>query len=89
MDRKHVYYSGNVQGVGFRYRTRQIAANHNVSGYAKNLFDGRVELVVEGKKKDIQTFLAEIADYMGGYIRETQIQDEQFLNEFSEFDIRF
>ena len=43
-----MYFSGHVQGVGFRYTTRSVASRFAVTGYVRNLPDGRVELVAEG-----------------------------------------
>ena len=42
------YISGTVQGVGYRFFTQRIAARHQVSGYVRNLKDGRVEVFAEG-----------------------------------------
>jgi len=46
--RRALYFSGRVQGVGFRYESRALALGYNLSGYVRNLADGRVELVAEG-----------------------------------------
>lgn len=51
--RKHVYVSGRVQGVGFRYYATYIAQRNGVSGWVKNLYDGRVEMEVQGKPEQI------------------------------------
>ncbi len=56
-----VYYSGRVQGVGFRYSVKRIAAGYEVVGWVRNLPDGRVELQVDGEKTEVDAFLAEIA----------------------------
>lgn len=87
--RKHVYFTGRVQGVGFRFTTRQIAADYEVSGFVRNLPDGRVELVAEGQKKQIETFLDELTGFMERYIMDTSLQDEPFAGEFDGFEIRF
>ena len=54
--RATVQYSGDVQGVGFRYTAVTIARGYNVSGYVQNLSDGRVRLVVEGHGGRSRTF---------------------------------
>lgn len=59
---KQVIYSGRVQGVGFRFTTRQIASGYDVSGWVKNLPDGRVELQAMGEGEEVRAFLAEILD---------------------------
>ena len=52
----HVH--GHVQGVGFRYWVKSQAEKHNITGYAKNLEDGRVEVVAEGEEADVDQLLA-------------------------------
>lgn len=46
--RKHFYFSGRVQGVGFRYQATRLARGLGLTGYVKNLWDGRVELEAQG-----------------------------------------
>jgi acylphosphatase len=72
---KHVYYSGRVQGVGFRYTTHRIAGNYAVTGYVKNLPNGNVELVVEGSSEHVDAFLDAVARRMAGYIENAQVED--------------
>ena len=72
---KRVVYSGRVQGVGFRYTARELAASHPVAGYVRNLPTGAVELVAEGEAGDVEAFLAAVARHMAGYIRNTTVQD--------------
>ena len=56
-----VFYSGRVQGVGFRYSVKQIAAGYEVVGWVRNLADGRVELQAGGDRDEVDEFLAAIA----------------------------
>ncbi len=65
-----VLYSGDVQGVGFRARARRIAGGHAVAGFVKNLPDGRVELAAEGERDAVRAFLDDVADELGGHVRE-------------------
>lgn len=51
MVRKHIYFSGDVQGVGFRYRSCYIAQSLGLTGWVENLWDGRVEMEVQGDRK--------------------------------------
>lgn len=51
-----ILYSGRVQGVGFRYAVRTLAAGFEVTGTVRNLADGRVELTVEGDKNELEAF---------------------------------
>ena len=89
MIRKHIYYSGRVQGVGFRYTTARIAANYSVNGFVRNMMDSRVEIVVEGEKSDVQAFLDAVTGEMNDYIRDTRTIDEPGADKFTGFDIRF
>jgi acylphosphatase len=73
---KRVYYSGIVQGVGFRYTAQSLARQFTVAGWVRNLPDGRVELLAEGEPAEVDGFLAAVAKHMGGYILETTVQDE-------------
>lgn len=57
-----ILYSGNVQGVGFRYATREIAEGFDVCGTVRNLADGRVELVAEGESLELEAFRQAIRD---------------------------
>lgn len=72
---KHVYYSGQVQGVGFRYTARGVAQRFAVAGYVRNLPDGRVELLAEGEPEQVEGFLAALAERMEGYIDRVAVQD--------------
>ena len=67
LDHEHrkVWFSGHVQGVGFRFTTHRIATQYDVSGYVQNLPDGRVLVEVEGSASEIERFLNEIADQLG------------------------
>jgi len=71
---KQVIYSGRVQGVGFRFTTRQIASGYEVMGWVKNLEDGRVELQAMGEAEELDAFLAEILDSnLGSLIKEHEV----------------
>jgi acylphosphatase len=72
---KHVRYSGQVQGVGFRYTAQRLAEDLPVTGYVRNLPDGDVELVAEGEPEDVEAFLAAVARRMAGYIRGGDVRD--------------
>ena len=86
--RRHLHYSGRVQGVGFRYTVKNIAMRHDISGYVRNLPDGRVELVVEGPDAEIDELLAAVKDRMNDYIRNIDVANLPATGEFSHFHIR-
>ncbi|MFH0912703.1 MAG: acylphosphatase [Candidatus Omnitrophota bacterium] len=85
----HVYYSGRVQGVGFRFTAKDIAGALGISGWVKNLCDGRVELVAEAEEDRLKVFLDRINDDFSGYIRDKEMQWQQATGEFREFALRF
>ena len=67
---KHVFYEGRVQGVGFRYSLRNIAKGYNVIGWARNLVDGRVEVLVGGELAEVTGFLEAVAESeLAGFIK--------------------
>ena len=63
-----VVYTGRVQGVGFRYTAVQIAARYPVTGFVRNLPDGRVELLAEGARPDVEGVLAAVRSRFAGHI---------------------
>ncbi len=73
--RSIVHFAGRVQGVGFRYTVMQVAREFEVTGFVKNLPDGRVLLETEGGPREIDSFVAEISDRMSGYIRKVERAD--------------
>ena len=62
MKAKRVIFEGRVQGVGFRYTTKDVARGFEVCGWVKNLPDGTVELQVMGEDAEVEDFIKEIAE---------------------------
>ena len=89
MQRRTVYFAGNVQGVGFRYTARRIAAGYTVVGFVRNLPDGRVECVVEGEPTQIDAFLSQIQQSMRHYIDACDQHQTDPLGDFDRFEIRY
>ncbi len=75
-ERRRVYYSGRVQGVGFRATSRYLARAFAVAGYVRNLPDGRVELVAEGEPPELTTFLDAIRREFDFVIRDIDVVNE-------------
>lgn len=82
------YFSGHVQGVGFRYQVARLARGFEVAGYVKNLADGRVLLEVEGKDQEVRAFLREIESEMDGYIKATEKKESNQSRIFFDFAIK-
>jgi len=71
-----VLYSGRVQGVGFRATVYDISTDHSgVSGYVRNLTDGRVEVVAQGKARTIAAFLLAIEHRLERNIENAEISE--------------
>jgi len=87
-EQREVLYAGRVQGVGFRYTVRSLSGQFDVTGFVRNLPDGRVQLVVEGKKAEIADFLQTIRAEMSYYIADTQELVRPAGGCFSSFEIR-
>lgn len=75
MTARHVFFSGRVQGVGFRYSTKQIASGFDVTGWVKNLPDGRVELFAQAADaEEVEAFLQDIQDSnLGSLVKEREV----------------
>jgi acylphosphatase len=84
----HVFYSGRVQGVGFRYSARQVAMGFEVTGTIRNLPDGRVELTAEGEREELEAFQQALRDSgLGGFIRDEAVSWHPATGEFRGFEI--
>ena len=83
-----VYFSGHVQGVGFRYTVLQVAREFEVAGYVSNLTDGRVQLEAEGREAEIVDFLTAVQERMHGFIRKVERRGSRRPAQFSGFAIR-
>jgi acylphosphatase len=88
MKRSTCYFSGTVQGVGFRYTAMNIAQGYDVVGFVRNLSDGRVELVIEGADDQRKGMIQEIAEQMGMYISGTQVNESPATGEYQRFQVR-
>jgi acylphosphatase len=85
---REVHYAGSVQGVGFRYTVRSLAARFDVTGFVRNLPDGRVHLVVEGAADEVVVFLDAVRAEMTTYIRDVQETTRPATGRFHAFEIR-
>lgn len=83
-----VFFSGRVQGVGFRYQTAQVAREFEVSGCVQNRADGRVQLEAEGTEAEVGAFVAAVIDRMTGYIRKVERSPTRRAPEFRGFSMR-
>jgi acylphosphatase len=83
-----VFYTGHVQGVGFRYTALQVAKEFEVAGFVMNVPDGRVHLEAEGQPREVAAFLAAVEERMHGLIRKTERAAAKRAPQFSGFAIK-
>jgi acylphosphatase len=86
----HVYVSGYVQGVAFRYSAIRQANNLGVTGWVKNLRDGRVEVLIEGDESDVK----QMVDWCshgprGAHVTDIQTEIHSYTGNFHDFDVIF
>ena len=87
MVRKHMYISGRVQGVGFRYSAYYTAQSLDLTGWVKNLYDGRVEMEVQGEDYVIDEMICKLNS--GRFIRVEEIEAEEIpVIEENSFSVR-
>jgi acylphosphatase len=85
--RMQIFYSGHVQGIGFRHTAKTAAAGFEITGIVRNLSDSRVELVAEGEKEELEAFREVIRAGMKYFIRDENINWSDAQNEFRGFEI--
>ena len=90
MKRVRVYISGRVQGVFFRAETQRVAQGFNITGWVRNMADGRVEAVFVGDDADIDKMLAWC--YIGpsaARVEEVLTEEEPYIGEFRDFSVKY
>lgn len=90
MARAHLYISGRVQGVFFRANMRRVARLHGVRGWVRNLPDGRVEAVLEGRKESVMKVLewARRGPPLAR-VEKIEVAWEEYKGEFEGFTIKY
>lgn len=90
MKRMQVFFSGTVQGVGFRLTAERLARRFPVTGFVRNLADGRVEVTAEGAETSLVEFLTAIrGSGMKFYIRDVEVHWTESQDCFSRFSIAY
>jgi acylphosphatase len=90
VDRKRmqILYSGDVQGVGFRYTVKSVATGFEVTGTVRNLPNGRVQLVAEGCRQELEAFRRAIRESgLDHFIRDEDITWAEPRSDFRGFEI--
>jgi acylphosphatase len=83
-----IFYSGHVQGVGFRYTVKSVAAGFEATGTVRNLPDGRVELTAEGTREELEAFRKGIREAgLERFVRHEEVSWSEATGEFRGFEI--
>ncbi len=85
----HLFYSGRVQGIGFRYTVQDMAGQQKVCGWVKNLNNSRVEVVAEAEEDALNNFLEFINQHFSRYISDVNVEWLPAGGEFRDFQIKF
>jgi len=83
--RRQLIFSGYVQGVGFRFTTKAVAEAHEVTGFVRNLPDGRVEVMVEGSPSELDRFTEAVKNALRGNIHDCATSQTTATGEFTSF----
>ncbi len=90
LKRIHIFVTGRVQGVFFRQSTRVMAIKNNVNGWIRNLDDGRVEIVAQGKERDIDNLTNWCrTGPANSRVDEFELKIESITEEFENFEVRY
>lgn len=88
--RVHIFVQGMVQGIFFRAKTRQKAKVLGLTGWVKNLPDGRVEAVFEGEKEKVEQTIEWIKKGpLFSRVDDVKVDFEEYKGEFENFEIRY
>ena len=86
--RKHIYFTGMVQGVGFRYRACHAADSLGLTGWVQNLYDDRVEMEVQGEEEAIFKMIDMLNEGHFIHITKLETEDLPLLDHESSFRVR-
>jgi len=87
MKQVNIFYIGRVQGIGFRFATLSYAEKCELKGWVRNLPDGRVEIVVEGRGDNIKKFCRSIEGHFDGYIKDKDVSVVDATGMYKNFKI--
>jgi acylphosphatase len=86
--RAHVMVEGRVQGVAFRGYTRRRAAELDLGGWVRNLYDGRVEVIAEGEKANIEALIRWLnVGPSLARVENVAVEWQDYIGEFKDFSI--
>lgn len=86
----HVFITGKVQGVYFRYKTRDEAKKYGVNGWVRNLPDGRVEAIFEGNNEDVDKLIDFVGKGpLGAKVLDVDVNWQGYGEEFNDFKVYY
>ena len=85
MVQAHIFYSGMVQGVGFRYSAKNFAIDLGVQGWVRNLSDGQVELLAEAENEKVAQLLQQIDEHFKDYITGRKLEYHSSQGQYKNF----
>ncbi len=86
---KRIIFIGRVQGVGFRFTARRAASRRQLTGFVRNVPDGTVEMLAQGRPEDVDDCIQDIKEYFAGYLTETRIEEIPPDPRYIDFKITF
>ena len=86
---KRIIFTGRVQGVGFRFTARRAASRRQLTGFVRNVPDGTVEMLAQGRSEDIDDCIQDLKEYFAGYLKETSIEEIPPDPRYIDFKITF
>lgn len=86
---RHIIFTGQVQGVGFRFTALNVANRYQLTGMVRNLPDGTVEMIAQGPPDEINSCLRDLKKTLSGYVRDTKIEEVPFDPRYEDFKITF
>ena len=89
MENWEVWFEGTVQGVGFRYNAVRVATGKPITGWIRNLSDGRVHMVVEGPSDELRLFVGQLCRTTRGTVDDFRVQKTEATGGFDEFLVKY
>lgn len=84
----HIFFSGMVQGVGFRFTAKAVAKRYKINGWVKNTYDSRVEIIAQGKKEDIDNFVDDLKQEFSRHVLSVDIAPIEPSDDYNNFEIK-
>ncbi|MDI6642099.1 MAG: acylphosphatase [Elusimicrobiota bacterium] len=89
MVRAHITISGEVQGIGYRYFAKRLAAQYNIAGWVRNNYDGTVEFDIEGEKNNIEEYIEKLKkEHPWATVISVDIKWLPYSGIYSQFSVR-